>query len=298
MKKLLKSIKNLPGEGNIWGLAIRKRHASTLYQGDFSSFRFIKNSLKYWRADPFLFDYKDKTFVFAELFDRISGKGVIGVAKITNGRCSRFKVCLKLPYHLSYPCVFERNNEIFLVPECAKSEKVTVYRSVDFPYKWEKAYTLYEGAAVDTTPIPSVLSKQMMFFTTLKDNVHPLNSCLYAISDNKDATLLLENDFTVRSAGHIIVEENRVIRPAQDCTLYYGQGLLFKEISFSDLTKDYQEKTYRNISVDDLRINNTKLRFTGVHTYNLSNHYEIVDLSYSVGKSIPYIIKKIIRHFK
>lgn len=297
MKNYVKALRELPGEGTVWGLAMRERGNKTLYQGDYSPFRFIKNSFLYWRADPFLFDYQGDTYVFAELFNRIKGKGVIGVAKIKNGKCGRFKKCLDLPFHLSYPCVFERDHEVFLIPECAKSKKITVYRSVSFPYQWAEAYTLFEGAAVDTTPVPPTVCSRPYFFTTIKDDTHPANSCLYAIDGSGKPTLLTDSDYTVRCAGHFIVDEGCVLRPSQDCTDYYGQGLIFKKTVYSAKTGSFREDVYRYIHASDIKTDEKK-NFSGVHTYNLSERYEIVDLCFSVGNSLPYLIKKVIKHFK
>ena len=203
MKNYFKSYRKLKGEGTIWGLAIRKANGKYLYDGNFSEFTFIKNSFRYWRADPFLFEHNGETYLFAELFDRLKGKGKIGVAKIKNGKCGKFRICLDLPWHLSYPCVYKRNNEIYMVPECARSGRITVYKSKSFPYEWEEAYVLYEGAGVDTTPV-QIEDHPFGFFTTLKTEDNNKNNCLYYIdNDSKQAKLLIENDFTVRSAGHI-----------------------------------------------------------------------------------------------
>ena len=198
MKNYLKSYKKLKGEGTIWGLALRQVNGKYLYDGNFSEFTIIKNSFRYWRADPFLFEHNGETYVFAELFDRLKAKGKIGAAKIKNGKCGKFKICLDLPWHLSYPCVYKKNNEIYMVPECARSGKITVYKSKNFPYEWEEAYVLYEGAGVDTTPV-QIDGNIYGFFTTLKTKDNNKNDCLYYIdNDTKQAKLLIENDLTVR----------------------------------------------------------------------------------------------------
>lgn len=297
MKNYLKSYRKLKGEGTIWGLAIRRSNGKYLYDGNFSEFTYIKNSFRYWRADPFLFEHKGETYIFAELFDRLKGKGKIGVAKIKNGKCGKFKICLDLPWHLSYPCVYKQNNEIYMVPECARSGRITVYKSKYFPYEWEEAYVLYEGAGVDTTPV-QIDGYPFGFFTTLKTKYNSKNNCLYYIDNkSKQAKLIVENDFTVRSAGHIFSEGSKTLRPSQDCENTYGGGLFFKMIE-SLSVDDFKEKNYRRINVSDIKTDNSSISFNGIHTYNKTDTYEIIDLSYEVGKSPQLILKKALRHFR
>ena len=297
MKNYLESYRKLKGEGTIWGLAIRRSNGKYLYDGNFSEFTYIKNSFRYWRADPFLFEHKGETYIFAELFDRLKGKGKIGVAKIKNGKCGKFKICLDLPWHLSYPCVYKQNSEIYMVPECARSGKITVYKSKSFPYEWEESYVLYEGVGVDTTPV-QIEGHPFGFFTTLKTKDNNKNNCLYYIdNDSKQAKLLIDNDFTVRSAGHIFSEGSKTLRPSQDCENTYGGGLFFKMIE-SLSVDDFKEKNYRRINVSDIKTDNSSISFNGIHTYNKTNTYEIIDLSYDVGKSPQLILKKALRHFR
>lgn len=297
MKNYLKSYRKLKGEGTIWGLALRQVSGKYLYDGNFSEFTFVKNSFRYWRADPFLFEHNGETYIFAELFDRLKGKGKIGVAKIKNGKCGKFKICLDLPWHLSYPCVYKQNNEIYMVPECARSGKITVYKSKNFPYEWEEAYVLYEGAGVDTTPV-QIEGHPFGFFTTLKTKDNKKNNCLYYIdNESKQAKLLIENDLTVRSAGLIFNLGNRLLRPSQDCEITYGGGLYFKEM-VSLPFKEYSEKKFLRIDASDIHVDQCSTYYNGIHTYNQTKQYEIIDLSYDVKKNIQFFLRRVIKHFQ
>lgn len=298
MKNCFEIFKSLSGEGEIWGIAIRKKEGKPLYEGGHNAFLFVRNSFLYWRADPFLFEYCGKTYLFAELYNRIKGKGVIGVAKVKNGKCGRFKVCLELPDHLSYPCVYEHKGNIYMIPECRRSGKVTVYKCNQFPYQWEEAYTLLNRPGVDTTPILSRESEDLCFFTTINEDGKRSNANLYYIDYEHDEHLVISEDTTARSAGHLINDtSNRLFRPAQDCSVNYGDGLIIKEIL--ELNKDnYQERDYFKVYPNDICISNKKLQIEGIHTYNRTSRYEVIDVSSYVGKSLPYLIKKMVRHFK
>lgn len=135
-----------------WQVAIRLRGDQALYEGNVQGFQCVTNTVRYWYADPFLFCFNGQDYLFVEMFDRWKKKGVIGVCKVSNGKCGRFRLCLELPWHLSYPCVFEDEVGIHMIPECYQSGEVWMYRCVKFPYRWERERCLTKGLAVDTTP--------------------------------------------------------------------------------------------------------------------------------------------------
>ena len=191
---------------NEWQVAIRKRGEQTLYQGNTAGFRPIKNSLRYWYADPFLFSHRDKDYLFVEMFDRWREKGVLGVCRLRNGKHSRFRICLDLPGHLSYPCVYEDADGIHMVPECYQSGEVWVYRCVDFPLRWEKERQLLKGCAVDTTPCPV---QKGLWLTTVFDSPNArINNNLWQVDDRSGQLICLSKEnFQVRGAGHFIPTE-------------------------------------------------------------------------------------------
>lgn len=296
MKNYLKLFKELNGEGTVWEIAIRKRNGKCLYEGNYSSFSVIKNSFRYWRADPFLFEHNGETYLFAELFDRIQGKGVIGVAKIKNGKCGKFRACLDLPYHLSYPCVFTYNGDIYMVPECARSGKITVFISKKFPYEWKEHNVLFEGEGVDTTPLPINQNKQLSFISTLRTEINRDNNCLFALDYSGNKRKLIDNDYTLRPAGHFIWHGNGFLRPSQDCNDSYGGALVFKRVNDSDMD-NYKEETILRITPNEIDVDYKGKRYNGIHTYNSTKEYEVIDLSYNVGKSLSFMIKKLRKHF-
>jgi hypothetical protein len=152
IKNFLDYSKRISLEHNTWQIAIRPKSETPLYKGNGKGFLIVPNSNRYWRADPFVFKHNGKNYIFAEMFDRKTNKGVIGVAKIKGNKCSRFKVCLDLNCHLSYPCVYENENGIFMLPECSASGEAAVYKCTKFPLKWTKEETIIDCPVVDTTP--------------------------------------------------------------------------------------------------------------------------------------------------
>ena len=50
-----------------WNVAWRKQGVGSILKDKKTEFTVIKNSFRYWAADPFLFEYEGKKYIFAEL---------------------------------------------------------------------------------------------------------------------------------------------------------------------------------------------------------------------------------------
>ena len=272
---------------NRYAIAFRKRSTQTLYEDNPSkeSFILIKNSLRYWRADPFLFKYNGTNYLFAELYDKRKSKGVLAYAKLNKNHCGRFRVCIKEDYHLSYPCVFQRENEVYMVPETKDNGNVTLYRAISFPRKWEKYKDICSLPCVDTTPF--VFKNEYYYFTTIASDKSS-NDNLYLIREkNGLIKQLLSDNICARSAGNVINFGEKLIRPSQDDTTY-GDAVVFNKVD--SLADDYKETAFRRIlppgnNKDDREFCVTidgycNGIFDGLHTYNVNEDYEVIDLRY------------------
>lgn len=204
---------------------------------------------EYW-ADPFLWCHDGKTFVFMEIFCRKRQKGHLAVSELRDdGTLTDPVTILDTPYHLSYPCLVEYQGVLYMLPESKDNNAVSLYRCVEFPYRWELAMHLMEDIrAVDTTPF-FYEGRWWLFMTVVdvegaraRENLclfyadelltrhwtpHPLNP---VVTDTRHA----------RPAGHLLVHGKRLLRPAQDCSNTYGYALAFREIKTLTI-EDYEE---------------------------------------------------------
>lgn len=263
-----------------WNIAYRKKAEYTFRDVD-APFTVIPNGYKGWYADPFLFDYQGDTYLFAEYFSYKLGRGVISVAKYDSiiNRFSDFTEIIRESYHLSYPVVFTYNNQIYMMPECAESHGLFFYRAVEFPVKWEKISVIdKEIKLADTTP-----------FQIGKD--------LYALSLRQEESssdgelVLMKYDGTVfqtlrciskdmsnaRPGGNVINYNNTLIRVSQNCEKDYGKAVNF--ITVKDVLGDYHEELLFQLTPDLISVTNAA-HPDGIHTYNSSQLFEIVDLKY------------------
>jgi hypothetical protein len=57
------------------------------------------------------------------------------------------------PFHLSFPYLFEFDGTIYMCPECHASRQIRLYRSIEFPYKWEFAKAIMTDVSASDTMV-------------------------------------------------------------------------------------------------------------------------------------------------
>ncbi len=241
-----------------------------------NAFCLIPNTLRYWAADPFLYAYDGTLYLFAELYDFVNRKGVIGYCVWKNNRFTKWKPIIDEPFHMSYPLVFSSNGYVYMIPETHQANELILYKAVDFPYKWKREKTLLQDCRlVDTTVTPK-MGGGYNGFALSKDGL-----CALIIDENlnvKDFTTLKSADAaTNRNGGNMIHKNGKIIRPCQDCTKEYGYSLIFRELDQSTM----EETDVYNLNIKDVRVNNSAgkpIQIYGLHTYNKVGDVEVIDI--------------------
>jgi hypothetical protein len=187
-------------------------------------------------ADPFLLRRDDGWSLFFEVIDRRNERGSIGHAFSVNGRDWTYdRIVLTEPYHLSYPFVFEWQDEIFMVPESAERYEVRLYRARQFPDQWEVVNTLLRGPYVDSTLFRR--NERWWMFTAIGwGNLHLFHAenLFGPWSEHPRSPLIVANDSHARPGGRVVVEGEFLLRFAQDDYPYYGRQL--RAFGVDDLT--------------------------------------------------------------
>ncbi len=258
-----------------WNIAIRKKGENLLYEDkNTSGFIVLKNTFRYWCADPFLITKEGKDYLFFEMYDRFKAKGLIGYRIIENGKVGKIKKAMEKPYHLSFPNVFERENEVFLLPESCGGEKTSLYKAMNFPNEWKEECVLLEGKFCDSVFIKS--KGKTYLLTQPIDNKAVLEryQIIEGVVEKCEKNPIVKGSKTSRNAGAIIEREGKTIRVSQNCLMGYGLSLNFHEV---DCNENYIEKEICSISPLDLP-KKLKRKYVGVHTYNVGEKYEVIDL--------------------
>lgn len=267
--------------------------------GDDSPFHIIKSSWRYWYADQILFKDKDKLWLFVEKMDRLWHKGIISVSLYDGHKFGLFSDILEEEFHLSYPMVFKKEDAYYMIPETADSNKVILYKSTDFPYKWHQHKTLLENChCVDSNVfefgghwylITCEMDAEMGAYTRLQlYNADDIENGLLEACEEYNASSTFH--FDCRGGGQIFYANGNCLRPIQ-CgdAKTYGKSLRIDKI---EIIKEYLysecRKTY---TIEDFKFNNT-IHATGAHTYGNCGGIELIDVKIQeLAHPIVHILK-------
>lgn len=234
-----------------------------------------------WFADPFIVSEDENTFtIFVETYYFDVRKGALGVivAEKIGFRLLSYKDILVLPTHLSFPCYYYENGDLYVYPENSKSGSNSLYRydnqsgglfkiGVQADYPWTDA---------------AIITDDHKWITTTYSGDCNGNICHVFFYDDKLNKYNYKHDIQfseniARGAGlPFKTEDGRLIRPAQNCNGGYGRGLVFQEVII-----DGDRMTLKEIN--RLYPNDKKYNI-GLHTYNRFGNVAIVDGYYGPSK--------------
>jgi hypothetical protein len=232
----------------------------------------------YFYADPFPFEHEGQEHLFFETYDRSVGLGRIDWALVRpDGSLGPVETVLTRPYHLSYPFVFRHEGEIYMIPETAKAGQIELWRADAFPLRWSLVGPLIENiTATDATLIER--DGRFWLFATVAQNGASSWDELHGFSapspfgpwtPHPQAPLKMDAR-SARPAGHFFEEGGKLYRPAQDCSLGYGKGLVVNEVETLD-ERAFRERPVQRYSPDWMPGN------FAFHTLNGSKRFWWID---------------------
>lgn len=258
----------------------------------------IKNSSRYWCADPFVIKDNGINYVFFEMYDRWNRKGVLGYHSIDeNGEVSSMKKIWEDTCHLSYPYIFKKDEDFYIMPESNQKAELYLLRAEHFPDRWVKEKVIVDGVKLADTTFLRFQGKDFLFTTPiLNDNVSNLSVVSVQNGEIYREDLMhpiLTDKSVARQAGDFIYTDEAVIRVSQNCEKTYGGGLVFSKVVAVD-NASYKEEFLCSITADDLTLGRKK--YDGTHTYNYNEDYEFIDLKinkkFSLIETLGYIRNK------
>ena len=261
--------------GHYYYIAFRNRNRKSIDE----KWIVIPSSLGNWYADPFLFEWEGHRFLFAERMNRWRLIGSIAVCEIKeNGDVTQFREVLSEPFHLSYPNVFEHDGEVYMIPESGWNKDIRLYNATDFPIKWELVKILVKGANyVDTSFLTEIENDKAILNSY---NWDTRKSCFFELDFNAlelkrlpDNSLMLNE----RNGGNAFTSDGVNYRVLQDCTEHYGSKVVVRRIDNTNFADGQaSDSPFLEILPEDLSLNR-KWAVTQCHTYNRSEHLEVID---------------------
>ena len=195
-------------------------------------------------ADPFGLWRDDKLYLFVETYDYRVRVGAIEVLVYDkNLRRIDRRAVLNEPWHLSYPFVFEADGETWMLPEAHRSNRLTLYKAIDFPTGWEPAHVIeLDHVAVDATPVFHD-GRWWLFYTSADREPDKMSALHVAYADRlagpwtpHPMNPVRVDVASARPGGMPLVIDGRIVLPVQDCSRTYGGAI--RPLTMTVLTPD------------------------------------------------------------
>ncbi|OVA03128.1 hypothetical protein BVC80_7547g1 [Macleaya cordata] len=227
-------------------------------------------------ADPFLFVQGGTLYLFYETKNSITSQGDIGVAKSTDKGATweQLGIALDEGWHLSYPYVFNYNDQIYMMPESNQKGELRLYRALEFPLKWTLDKVLMKKALVDSIII-NYSGNYWLFGSDLGGFGSRKNGQLkiwYSSSPlgpwkphKKNPVYNPNKGFGLRNGGRPFMYNGTLYRVAQDCGETYGKRV--RTFKVEVLTMD----EYREVEVP-LGIEEPK---KGINAWNGARYHHL-----------------------
>lgn len=257
--------------GGIWYVGYRYKHGA-----QDSKYEIVQTSAGQWLADPFLYEFEGRHFLFVEQYFNEKGRASIGVFELIDGKPCNNHIIIDNNYHMSYPCVFYYKGNHYIIPESSANNTIDLYIAREFPNKWEhKATLLNDEKYVDSTVFRGEDGLYLLSYK--KEEFHWKLVVFLLDIEEERLTKLSEKVFSKnigRPAGRLYFSNEQLLRPAQDCSIKYGERIIINKVEKIDC-EQYSETPVSGISLKDIRCD---LDVQRIHTYNNDSRYEVVDL--------------------
>ena len=224
---------------------------------------FIKNKEGTFNADPFVIEINNKNYCFVECFNYLEKKAKINVYELSEKGYEFIGTALEESFHLSFPYIFEFNNEIYMVPESSKNKDIRLYKCQNFPLDWKLEEVLIDNIdAADTL----VFQKDNKWWLMTNEDPLKLNNHNYQMnlyySEN-----LLDGKWISHKNNPIIMDSNK----ARNAGLVFDGDDMFRVSQAFGFYKKYGENFSLN-KIENLDTNNYSETMFSTHKKFFKKH--------------------------
>lgn len=187
-------------------------------------------------ADPFMIRSGELWQMFFEVKNIVTRKGEIGLAMSRDGMHWNYsQIVLREAFHLSYPYVFQAEDDYYMIPETLGANRLRLYRADRFPFEWRHIADLMEGQFADSSVV--FFDNRWWIFTCTRPFEHDVLRLFFSESlfgpyvEHPCSPIVDGDPHAARPAGRVQVFNGRLIRYAQDCYPNYGTRVSGFEIA-------------------------------------------------------------------
>lgn len=263
---------------DMWNLGFITDDIADVIKSDRLNIHWMKhNYTDRWFADPYLLEVTDKQIVvLVEEFCYKLRKGRI--ARLVVSRpdyvLQDMKIILELPTHLSFPVIYRKDNEVYVMPENSKSGGIVIYRYDNQNFKLEKVQEVSMLPLTDAT-IVKLKSGEEYVFSTKLPNPNGDELQIYSfdgktmLMDEKPIDSVSFPSNIARNAGDAFYIDEQMYRPAQDCNKCYGNGIVIQKVNKEGNTFMFETINSFHSANPDYSL--------GYHTFNMKKGLIVVD---------------------
>ena len=156
-------------------------------------------------ADPFVIHRDNKAYCFVEELDLATDKALISVYELGKKEAKALGPVVEEPFHLSFPYLFEYNDQLYMCPETATARDIRVYQCDEFPMKWSLKQILKPDFDAADTMLFEHDGRWWMFTNTDEANIDEFCSELHIFWSDSP----LSTDWTPHKQNPIYVDSSR-----------------------------------------------------------------------------------------
>lgn len=281
---------------NLWNIGFIEEGLENLLVNKHPTIHWVKKRFTdRWFADPFILDVtENEIVVLAEEYCYEVRRGRI--ARLVIDRKTyiekAFEVIMDISTHLSFPFIFRLKDRIYILPENSASGSSTIYEYDDASRSVKLLHHYSDEPFTDAT-VFKMDSRSYLFTTKLPDpnsytvKIYSFDDVALKVSEQIDSV-----NFPIRcgrNAGEVFSIKGQLYRPAQDCTLRYGHGVVLQRINYENGKWDFE--TINSLYPTTFRYNQ------GLHTFNHYKGIVVIDArGYRypiIGRILTFLFKKI-----
>lgn len=263
---------------DMWNLGFVTDEVADVIKSNHLNIHWMKHEYKdRWFADPYLLEVTDKQIVvLVEEFCYKIRKGRI--AKLVVSRpdyvLQDMKIVLELPTHLSFPVIYEKDGQVYVMPENSKSGGINIYRYNAEKERLDLVHEVGHLPLTDATIVKFHSGEEFVFSTKLPNpngselQIYPFDGDSMKMEVNTLDTVSFPSNIA-RNAGDAFYIGEQMYRPAQDCNKCYGNGLNIQQIN--RIGNKFEFKTVAEFHSDNPNYG------LGYHTFNMKNGLIVVD---------------------
>jgi hypothetical protein len=263
--------------GDQWALAYRFKTSPGDVNNTLYRFKNLTPPKELFWADPCAIKAGDRYYVFLEEYSYAKAKGHISVIELDpkKGMVQEPKTVLDRDYHLSYPFVFEWNDNYYMVPESAANKTVELYRCTSFPFEWKLEKVLMTDVRAKDATLVEVDGLWWMFVSLAENCIPDELSLFYANSPLGPWTPHPRNPVKSdvrgsRPAGGLFEWNGEIYRPAQNSSGRYGYAMSINRITKLDREGFHEEEVSTILP-------NWNKNLLGTHTLSIAGDLTVVD---------------------